>query len=69
MLVRTGIAKQVGYVPLDRGEINSGEDRRFTLGCMELGAKIVNAKIKTWYYDIGTMGQNTSGLPGRGDNR
>lgn len=69
VLVRTGIARQVGYVPLDRGEVNSGEDRRFTLGCLELGAKIVNTKKKTWMYDIGTQGQNTSGLPGRGDQR
>lgn len=68
VLVRTGIAKQVGYVALDRGEINSGEDRHFTLGCLELGAKIVCAKQKTWYYDIGSQGQNTSGLPGRGDS-
>lgn len=69
VLVKTEIAQRVGYVKLERGEINSGEDRRFTIECMNLGAKIVCAKQKTWYYDIGTRGQNTSGLPGRGDNR
>lgn len=69
VLVRTAIAKQVGYSTLDRGEANSGEDFKFMLGCLALGARIVNAKRKTWYYDVGSQGQNTSGLPGRGDAR
>jgi hypothetical protein len=64
-LVRTSIAKQARYEALDRGEINSGEDRRFTLECMRLGAIIKCYPHRTWYYDI--QGQNTSGLPGRGD--
>jgi len=69
VLVRTRIAQAVGYHALDRGQTNSGEDFRFMLGCLEFGARIVCAKRKTWYYDIGTKGQNTSGLPGRGDAR
>ena len=69
VLVRTTYALAAGYVPLERGEVNSGEDRRFTLECMRLGAKIVCAKQKTWFYDVGSRGQNTSGLPGRGDAR
>ena len=67
VLVRTRIAQMAGYHALDRGEINSGEDRRFTLECMRLGAMIVCYPHKTWYYSI--QGQNTSGLAGRGDDR
>src|SRR5690349_15019792 len=67
VLVRTGIAKQVGYLPLDRGEANTGEDFRFTLECARLGARMECYPHKTWYYDI--SGQNTSGKPGRGDDR
>lgn len=66
-LIRTGLAKQVGFHALDRGENNSGEDFRMLLGCLELGAFVSHLKERTWYWDIGTKGQNTSGLPGRGD--
>ncbi len=71
VLVRTDLAKKVGYRELDRGEINSGEDRRFTLGCRDEGAKIVHLVRKSWLWahhwiDAETMG-NTSGLPTRGD--
>jgi hypothetical protein len=69
VLCRTGLAKQARYEPLNRGETNSGEDFRFLLKCMELGAVISCYQGVTWYYDIGTRGQNTSGLPGRGDAR
>lgn len=67
VLVRTAIAKQVGYHALDRGQINTGEDFNFLLGCRDLGALISCYPGKTWLYDI--QGQNTSGLPGRGDAR
>lgn len=69
VLVRTAIAKQVGYLPLDRGQANTGEDFRFVLECSRLGAIISCCQQVTWTYDIGTKGQNTSGLPGRGDAR
>lgn len=59
-LVRTGIAKQVGFKPLDRGENNGGEDRYFTLGCLALGAHISHLKERTWYWNM--HGRNTSGL-------
>lgn len=65
VLVRTAIAKQVGYHALDRGEMNTGEDFSFLLGCRDLGAIISCYPGKTWFYDI--RGQNTSGMPGRGD--
>lgn len=67
VLVRTAIAKQVGYHALDRGEMNTGEDFNFLLGCRDLGAMISCYPHKTWFYDI--RGQNTSGMPGRGDDR
>ncbi len=71
VLVRTGLAQKVGYKELDRGQVNSGEDRRFTLGCLAEGAKISHLVRKSWIWthhwlDDKTMG-NTSGLPSRGD--
>lgn len=62
-LVRTELAKEVGFKPLNRGEMNSGEDRYFTLGCLERGAKISHLVEKTWYW--AHHGANTSGLPSR----
>lgn len=59
-LVRTGIAKQVGFKALERGENNSGEDRYFTLGCLALGAHISHLKERTWCWNM--HGRNTSGL-------
>lgn len=64
-LVRTGLAKQVGMREAEHEGgtnpgFNSGEDRRFTLGCMEAGAMISHLKEKTWYWYH--HGANTSGL-------
>jgi glycosyltransferase involved in cell wall biosynthesis len=67
VLMRTAIAKQVGYHNLERGEANSGEDFRMLLGCLEVGAIVSHLKERTWIWDIGTQGQNTSGLPTKGD--
>lgn len=64
-LVRTGLAKQVGFQNLNRGEINAGDDRFFTLGCLEAGAYISHLKEKTWWWSH--HGGNTSGLSTRGD--
>lgn len=65
-LVRTELAKQVGFQALDRGHnTNSGEDRRFTLECLAAGAKIEHLVRKTWLWRH--HGQNTSGLPTKGD--
>jgi hypothetical protein len=62
-VVKTDLALSVGFQRLNRGEINSGEDRFFTLGCLEAGAKISHLVEKTWlwHHDSG----NTSGLPSR----
>ncbi len=65
-LVRTELAKEVGFKPLDRGhQTNSGEDRYFTLGCLEKGAKVSHLVKKTWAWSH--HGANTSGLPTKGD--
>lgn len=66
-LVRTGLAQEVGFFALDRGEQNSGEDFRFTLGCRDKGAIISHLKERTWIWVH--HGGNTSGLPGKGDAR
>jgi hypothetical protein len=73
VLVRTELAKEVGYKPLDRGhDTNSGEDFGFTLGCVAAGAKISHLVRKSWlwrHWDMpdGRRG-NTAGLPTKGDN-
>jgi len=69
-LVRTGLAKEVGFKELDRGGANTGEDRFFTLGCLEAGARISHLVERTWYWVHWGTGQpgrpgNTSGLPTR----
>ncbi len=69
--VRTELAQAVGFQALDRGEVNSGEDRFFTLGCQAAGGKITHLRRKTWLWrhmirPDGTLG-NTSGLPTKGD--
>lgn len=62
-LVRTGLAQQAGFQALDRGQINTGEDRYFTLKCLELGANIQHLVAKTWAWCH--HGSNTSGLPSK----
>lgn len=65
-LVRTELAKEVGFQPMNRDHnLNSGEDRYFTLGCLEKGAKISHLVKKTWAWSH--HGGNTSGLPTKGD--
>lgn len=62
-LVKTELAMQVGFKRLNRGEVNSGEDRFFTLGCLEAGGKISHLVEKTWIWHHDS--DNTSGLPTR----
>lgn len=64
-LVRIELAQSVGFKPLDRGQVNSGEDAYFTLGCAAAGAKISHLRRKSWLWSHSDG--NTSGLPGRGD--
>jgi glycosyltransferase involved in cell wall biosynthesis len=68
VLVRTELAKEVGFVAPTPGELvdglTLGEDYRFTLGCNERG-KISHLVQKTWYW--AHHGLNSSGIPGQGD--
>ena len=69
-LVRRELAQQVGFfAATEPGGTNpghnSGEDRQFTLGCIAAGATIKHLVDKTWLW--GHHGQNTSGLPFKGD--
>jgi len=65
-LVRTDLAKDIGFKELDRGhDINSGEDRYFALEAVRLGAQIEHLVERTWIW-AHHMG-NTSGKPHRGD--
>ncbi|MGE5828338.1 MAG: glycosyltransferase family 2 protein [Micromonosporaceae bacterium] len=71
VLVRTELAQQVGFKELDRGEANTGEDRYFTLACLDAGAKITHLRRKSWLWchhqlPDGTPG-NTSGRSTKGD--
>jgi glycosyltransferase involved in cell wall biosynthesis len=67
VLVRTELAQEVGYRALDRGQVNTGEDRFFLMGCLAAGAKIEHLVRKTWIWSH--HGMNTSGLPTKGDAR
>lgn len=64
-LVRRNLAVSVGFEKLDRGEHNSGEDRRFTLGVLAAGGRISHLVDRTWVWCH--HGKNSSGLPGKGD--
>lgn len=76
VLVKTELAQSVGMRALDRGEVNTGEDRAFLLDCLAAGAKIEHVVRKSWlwrHHQIptgkGKVGPgNTSGMPSRGDS-
>jgi hypothetical protein len=61
ILVKTELAKQVGFTPPAPTDIAGGEDWRFLLGCVEAHAKIVHLPEQTWYWRH--HGLNTSGQP------
>ncbi len=68
-LVRTRLAQRVGFLNYNTPRPGtygvSDEDMRFTLGCMNLGAKIVHCPEKTWLWNM--HGRNSGGVPGQGD--
>lgn len=71
VLVRRGLAQHVGMRKLDRGEVNSGEDRAFTLDVLAAGGRIEHLVERTWIWrhhqrPDGQPG-NASGFPGKGD--
>lgn len=61
ILIRTGLAREVGFQGV------YGEDYRFTLGCVAAGAQIVHLPRRSWTWIHGA--HNSSGMPGRGDDR
>lgn len=72
VLVRTGLARQVGFITPDPATVtgpegNWGEDFRFTKGCVAAGAKIVHLPVRSWTWVH--HGKNSSGRPDRGDAR
>lgn len=67
VLVRTELAKEVGFANhADANDTWTGEDWRFELGCLKLGAKFVGTGEVTWHYRVhGGPAGNTSGLTSR----
>lgn len=65
VLVRRELAMSVGFLGPDMHQDWSGEDWRFTLGCIEAGAKIVHHPEETWIWN--RHRGNTSGLATKGD--
>lgn len=64
VLVRTSLAKQVGFRPHPEATAAwSAEDWLFTLRCLERGAVFAGTPETTWHY--GVDGRNTSGLASR----
>lgn len=68
-LVRTELAQEIGFLDYNkprRGEFGvSDEDWRFTMGCLNAGAKIVHCPERTWLWSM--HGRNSGGVPGQGD--
>lgn len=68
VLCRRELALEAGFLPHDDMHHDwSGEDWRFTLRCIELGAHIVHVPKETWIWH--RHAGNTSGLVGKGDAR
>lgn len=65
ILIRTDLAREVGYAAIPERLYNTGEDFRMTMGCVALGAKIVHVPRRTWVWHVAQ--HNTSGRPDRGD--
>lgn len=70
VLVRRELALAAGFADYPGAGPSagwSGEDWRFTLRCIELGARIVHVPAETWVWR--RHRGNTSGIPGKGDAR
>lgn len=68
---KTEVAQHVGFVfqpdGFNPGQRFAGEDKFFTNGINNLGAKIVHLPKKTWVWHH--HGRNSSGMPTKGDAR
>lgn len=68
VLVKREIAQEAGFQNHpDSNEVWSGDDFRFQLKCLELGARMAHLPKETWIYRH--HGGNTSGVPTKGDAR
>lgn len=68
VMCRRDLALEAGFESDDpTNPYRSGEDWRFTLRCIELGAHIVHVPKETWIWH--RHAGNTSGLVGKGDAR
>lgn len=68
VLCKRELALNAGFLPHDDMHQDwSGEDWRFTLRCIKLGAKIVHIPKETWLWH--RHSGNSSGLAGKGDAR
>lgn len=65
VLVRTGLAKTVGFTSAQPGDPFGNEDWRFICELAASGARMVHLAERTWRWHA--HGGNTSGMPGRGD--
>lgn len=66
ILVKRELAQSIGFNNhADANPAWCGEDWRFTLSCVEAGAKIVHLPRETWIWT--RHPGNSSGIPGRGN--
>lgn len=67
VMVRTELAQSVGFLNYNKPHEKpwSGEDHKFTMGCLESGAKIAHAPKRTWIWN--RHGGNTAGYSCHGD--
>lgn len=65
VLVRTELARQVGFTPAVPWDRVGNEDWRWIKGVAATGAKMVHVPERTWRYHM--HHRNSSGLPGKGD--
>lgn len=63
VLVRTDLARDIGFQPHPDAVGEGAEDWLFTVRCVEAGAKFVSVPDITWHYTAD--GHNTSGLASR----
>ena len=63
VMVKTELAKEVGFTAAEEGAIHGNEDWRFILECNRLGkiSHLCSTDTWTWHHDS----YNTSGLPSR----
>lgn len=71
VLVRTELAREVGFTPAAPGDAFGNEDWRFICDvarrCVETGDEMIHVPERTWRYHI--HGANSSGLSYQGDAR